>query len=915
MSRRPSRSPESEQATDATLPAGPDIGQAPTIRPTRDDIPALPSAKDEPFEESSDNQLDSDISEPSSFSELSTHSGLAASQIRGKYIGRYKLIGLIGAGGMGIVYAARDRELGRRVAIKVLRPEISELDDTADTLIAEAKAMARLSHPNVCTVYEVGTTKDRVFLAMEYVHGDTLSKWLQTPRTWREVAEVMAAAGEGIAAAHAAGVIHRDLKPDNIMIGRDGRVRVMDFGIAIGARNSERAASKVGVEREDISSSLAGTPSYMAPELLAGQPASEATDQFALAVTMYEALYGVRPYPGRSFSQILDSYQAAALHEPKKSSIPRWLRQIALQGIALEAGERFSNVAALVEEMNRVPRRRRIWALSLLGALLVALGVLATLVLARNAGERGNPCTGAEGLFAETWSPQRQQAVERALMDSGMQEPAQQWQRVAKLVEDYGARWSVTRTEACEATRVRGEQSDELLDRRTICLDRRRKEVHELVSILGDADRELAQRAAEAVLALEPPEYCDGKHLAGGRRALPADPATRLLVEELQDRLANLKAFYDMGRARQVRTQVQELASNARTTEHQPLIAASRLLEGRVLGHLNELEAAEQALIASWLAAEACGDDQGKLEAMNELIVQLAWEGGRTTEAERWVAYASATVARVGDMPHLESMYWHGRGAIATQTAKYEQSVAYHGKALELRTRAVGDQHFSLAAHLSALGAALQLAGDLEEARVALERARAVVEASVGQNHPMAAEVINNLGNVHLRAGRLEDARTSYREAYRIWSAFFSAGHSKAAVALTNLGNVSFAEEEYGEARKMYQQALDIERDVLGADNSNIAPTLLNLGAAQLADFEEAAAVTTLQQALSLVETQQNKPAGDIRFHLARALWDTGEHERGRAMAESARAIYAALGKEGTSERDDVAAWLAERRP
>ena len=255
----------------------------------------------------------------------------AADVVRGSSLGRYIVLDRVGEGGMGIVYTAYDPELNRRVAIKLVRAVASKSTSAKDRqarLLREAQAMARLSHPNVIAVHDVGTYGEQVFIAMELVDGTTLKEWLkQARRSWREIVEVFLAAGKGLAAAHAAGLVHRDFKPSNVLVGKDGRVRVMDFGVA---RPVSTADDKVPGESPfaevDVAltrvGSVVGTPRYMAPEQRGGQPVDPRSDQFSFCASLYEALYGESALAAeRAASQAHGSHEA-----PAGSSVPRWVK-------------------------------------------------------------------------------------------------------------------------------------------------------------------------------------------------------------------------------------------------------------------------------------------------------------------------------------------------------------------------------------------------------------------------------------------------------------------------------------------------------------------------------------------------------------------------------------------------------------
>jgi len=276
--------------------------------------------------------------------ETAPDTGSQASAGERTLAGRYQLIGPVGAGGMGVVYAAHDLRLGRKVALKVLRPDANSGTDLAARMLREAKAMAGLSHPNILTVYEVSSFGDQVFLAMELVEGGTLAAWLkQAPRSWREIVAVFISAAEGLAAAHAAGIVHRDFKPDNVLVGVDGRVRVTDFGLAA---STARASS-------------GGSPAYMAPEQIRGESVDGLADLFSFCVSLHEALYGERPAAGRLPAP------------PRRSPVPKPIRRVLLKGLQPGPEQRFSSMPELISALKLASRPRRT-AYLIAGAAMVA---------------------------------------------------------------------------------------------------------------------------------------------------------------------------------------------------------------------------------------------------------------------------------------------------------------------------------------------------------------------------------------------------------------------------------------------------------------------------------------------------------------------------------------------------------------
>src|SRR6185312_15770910 len=343
---------------------------------------------------------------------------------RGASIGRYVVLGLVGRGGMGEVYAAYDPELDRKVAVKLLRVKAGNgvsLTEGRQRTLREAQAIARLSHPNVVVVYDVGTFHDQVFIAMEFVEGNTVTFWLQAqPRSWQEVLRVFRAAGRGLAAAHEKGLVHRDFKPDNVMVGRDGEVRVMDFGLArqVNEKPDPGAAVRaplVGPELEDTAvdametilinrspaaaptpplgspaqsssgmfevqltrtGAMMGTPAYMAPEQFLGTPTDARSDQFSFCVALYEALYGERPFAGNTmFALTTAVVQGQVRDAPPNSKVPLWMRKVLLRGLRPQAGDRYASMQDLIEALGKNPAGKRRRVALAVAAAVVPLGL------------------------------------------------------------------------------------------------------------------------------------------------------------------------------------------------------------------------------------------------------------------------------------------------------------------------------------------------------------------------------------------------------------------------------------------------------------------------------------------------------------------------------------------------------------
>ena len=317
--------------------------------------------------------------------------------VPGTQVNRYVVERLIGRGAMGTVYAAHDPDLDRKVALKLLRADslsASARGRVRERLLREAKAMARLSHPDVITVHDVGAFGERLFVAMEYIDGGTLRHWRAARhRSFDDILEVYERAGSGLAAAHEAGLVHRDFKPDNVLVDRDGRVRVTDFGLARSLdRPADSAVPAVSAEGSSIAPSVAmtltrsgtvlGTPAYMAPEQLRGEPADPRSDVFSFCVALYEALYGERPFSGRNVRELQAAIERRALRaSPITTRVPRWVHAVLQRGLHASPGERFDSMRGLLEALRAAHERsRQRWRRAVVGTV-VAAGLAAALGL------------------------------------------------------------------------------------------------------------------------------------------------------------------------------------------------------------------------------------------------------------------------------------------------------------------------------------------------------------------------------------------------------------------------------------------------------------------------------------------------------------------------------------------------------
>ncbi|MCX5743545.1 MAG: serine/threonine-protein kinase, partial [Proteobacteria bacterium] len=523
--------------------------------------------------------------------------------VPGTTLGRYVVLETIGAGAMGIVYAAYDPELGRKIALKLLRPDPDVPAAGRSRLLREAQLLAKLAHPNVTSIHDVGTLGDEIFLAMELVEGGaTLGAWLATPRDVRAIIRVLRQVGDGLAAAHAAGLVHRDLKPDNVLVDAAERARVTDFGLARGADDID-----------DIV--MVGTPAYMAPELRTGHAADAATDQYSYCVTFYEALYGERP--GGSPTR----------------RVPSWLRKIVMRGLATNRAQRFPTMTALLAALAAGPviTARRI-AMAITAIALVALVALAIHTPAAQL------CTGADHAWAGAWTAEQRLALRDAFIRTGRASAPAATTQLEHVFDERGVAWRAMYTEVCTATRVRGEASEAQLDLRMRCLADRRAEVVALARVLGAADGDLVDRAVTAALAL--PNLADCANARALVTPLPNDVAARAEIERLGRTLAEVSALEYAGQYAAGRALADPSLTTARATSYAPLVGKFALVAGRLAFGLRDFPRAAAMLHEAAAIAQDTGDDAVAADAWTLLVRMTGFLENRPAEGRIWARYA-----------------------------------------------------------------------------------------------------------------------------------------------------------------------------------------------------------------------------------------------------------------------------------
>jgi serine/threonine-protein kinase len=819
---------------------------------------------------------------------------------------------------MGLVLAAYDVRLDRRVALKLLHAQDRSGDSGSNPaqvrLMREAQAMARLSHPNVVAVYDTGEVGDgSIFIAMEYVKGQTLREWhQQRPRAWREVLDQYLAAARGLAAAHGAGLVHRDFKPENVLVGEDGRTRVTDFGVARASTlpsDAEEEGPPVPLPPLKAwelplteAGVVMGTPRYLAPEVLRGGPADERSDVFAFCVSLYEALYAQPAFPGRNGAERTRmQLEARASPPPAASPVPAWVGRAVMRGLALEPGQRPASIRELITVLEEDPERRRrarlrVGALALAG---VGLAALAALGWGR---ERFLPaCAGMEKRLAGVWDAPVREAVRGAFLATGQPSAQESFTRVATALDGYAGTWVRLRTQACESG-PRQAAPGSLPDLEARCLERRRGQLRSLTELLARAlDRELVPRAMQVVGALPPLEDCTDTRLLAAAVPPPESPQARERADALQQQVDRLGVLLAAGQFQQGLDAAAALRPAVEELGYAPLRASLRYWQALLKEDAGDYAGAE-ALAREVLPLAAQGQDDALVARAWSALVRLVGDRqGRLEEALAMTLTLETAVARA-DTPPERAEALHDLGTLLFRAGRYEEARERLERAAELKQRALGAGHPDLAGTLNNLGIVLQALGRNEEALERHARALALRRTALGPEHPDVAVSHNNLAILLTQLGRMEEAREHLAQALALQQRTLGPEHPQVAGTLNNLGAVLRLLGRSGEAREHITRSLDIRREVLGPEHPEVTQTMANLGAVLLQQGLYAEARELLERAVALQRRVLAPGHPEMALTLG-VLGDVSREQghlaRARAQLEESQAVLEkALGPE-----------------
>ncbi len=809
----------------------------------------------------------------------------------GATVGRYLVIEEAGRGGMGLVLRAYDPKLQREVALKTVRTAaLSDLDRAR--ILREARAMAQLNHPNVLAVFDVDENETDVVVAMEFVRGSNLRRWMAVQRPWRAIVHMFVAAGRGLAAAHAVGLLHRDFNPGNVLVGDDGRARVGDFGLARALRTGDTDQGLDSADRDPeergvatpvtVAGIVLGTPPYMAPEQHAALELEAAADQYAFCVSLWEALVGRRPFAG-TVEQLVAAKRAGPPSWP--GAAPRAIGETLRRGMQPNAGDRWPSMDALLDALEGHTGDRRIapW----IGGIAIA-SIAAVWWTSRT--PEPELCTGARDRLVGAWDDERRTTVTHAVRATALPYAESALERVEPALDGYAEQWATSYDDACAATTIRGEQSAAAMDLRMACLQRARQSLVAVVDLLARADAGVVEDAHALVESLPELDRCADVDALQAEVAPPrADEADR--VDALRARLADAAALATTGKYAAANVVLDDVETNARGLSYAPLRTEILLARGRNLQLSAQYDRSEPLLREALRLALGARQWNEAHRAATELVFVVGSGRKRPHEA---LAFADTAAGLGGAMPPDPRADVRLKTNIALTLAvlgRNEEAEQELRAAIEA-FRALPDGKPANLATLRAnlAGVLFDLARDDEaevEARAALElRLR-----MLGPEHPDVAGAHNLVGAVLLGQGRMEEAIAELRVAIAVFERVTAPDHPSLLGSRSNLGLALLRTRAHDEALTVFRDVL-AQQLASGGEDLEVALTYTNMSEVLLALGRVDEAIAAAREALTLYGRsvgRDHQEAALAHAHLGEALSRKGEH--GEAIAEIRMAV------------------------
>ena len=831
-----------------------------------------------------------------SITEPSAASSSGAVLPTARRLGRYELRALLGTGGMGAVYSAHDTELDRAVALKVLRPELSYVTGLTDRLVQESRLMAKVAHPAVITIYDVGRDGDAVFIAMELIRGMTLTAWLASRRApWRTIVAVFERAGEGLAAAHGAGIVHCDFKPDNVLVTRGlDKIIVTDLGIArevVLPHALHDPASAVTVEHPlagtrvgaplTTDGAAIGTPAYMAPEQIERGNVDRRADVFAFSVSLWEALFGARPFVGANVPQIYSAMLQGIPRPPAGSRrVPRRLVRVLRRGLAIQPADRWRDMHAMLVALAAIRARRR-WAWLAAGATCLLGASIAAALAMSPAQPPIDRCARAAAALDQAYPPSAAAAIRAALA------PAPQIRdRVIATLDATAAAWRATHSATCHADR------DPLqAPAITACLDARRLELAGTVDDLR-SDGAAAARYAVRISALPAdPAACWVPRSGAWFARVPADRAVRRQVTALREQLYDAEDARDRGEYQRALAAAEPVVAAAAVW---PPIAAEALLSvGMTQSRGGDTKLAPVTLRAAAAAAEGAHHDDVAARSWGELALSTSADQHDATRALEYVALGEAAADRVARPASVMAPLTYIKGIALVMADRMAEAETVLHQAVELaRTTTTGD----LANAIQGLGTLYDREGRYGDAVAALRQAIEQLPRTPSGQIVGPPAYFERLAQALVLLGRQDEAEIEARRAVEIADRTLPDTQLDRPYAHAQLAQTLYAGSRKAEALAEASQAVTGLAKIVGTRGERYAETLAIQGDI-LSDLERyAEAEPLLARACEIMAFAVGEGAAEhATCEVRHAMALAGLHREAEALVLFDRAIAAMI--------------------
>jgi eukaryotic-like serine/threonine-protein kinase len=743
--------------------------------------------------------------------------------------------------------------------------------------------MARLSHPNVLPVHDVGVHEGRVFLATEFVDGWTLGAWLELGQQPADILRMLLAAGAGLSAAHAQGLVHRDFKPDNVLIGRDGRARVADFGLVSGAPPPGTAPPDAQ-EGKPSRSLLAGTPAYMSPEQRRGEPTGARSDQYSFCVVLVEAL--TRRRPKGDLSEL---------------PLPRALVPVLRRGLSDQPGQRFESMDLLLAALRRAAQRpQQIRRAVAAGAAAVLLLGGAALLYGKDAAlPMREGCAVPEERLAGIWDEPQAATLHRAFLATGKGNAEETATRLRTVLGRFSDGFLTSWQTACAWDQ--NARAPELRSRAalaTLCLDAQREELSVLVEGFKSVDAVLLDRSLEAARGLPQPASCVDEGTWRRRSGLSTTEGDDTSRRALHLRLGRVHALTRAHQLKEAKGEAQALVAETRRIGDAALLPDALLAEGLVHVTARDTEAAELPLREAFTLALGAGQDAIAARAAIELVVVVGTSGQRIAEGKIWLAVAHAALKRHGSAPELQVKLANTEGNFLYVSGEHARSTEVLEEALKLRREHVGEESAEYASILFNLGRNLDFAGRTREGHARLRQSLEILERVLGPMHPKTGVVSSGIAYSAMQLGDLQTADRLARRALEVALAGPGEEALVTADARTQLCEVVLARGELAEAAAIAAKVASGDMSKVRLTSLARAEQCACLAHARLGDL--GMAEKSCHRAVSLLESKKGLDPADLAAALETrgSMWaDAGRMKdaerdflRARGLLEKAEA-------------------------